>query len=445
MGGVRDLAARAAAALLFLPGLLAAQANPSVRPDWSASVRALQRPLATLEPAAADDSDLAFLGSVLAGRTITALGESGHGMSEIGTIKARLARYLHETLGYDVIAFESSLFECWAADRQAAGRNAETTLRDSLFGVWHNRETLELLEYVRATKATDRPLVLAGFDVQISSARGAAERPRLLREAIARLDPVYAAEVERRDAQFISRFDEAAWLSPNAAAYRAFYANLAWWAAARARELSSAHPESPELPAVLRRTARSMEAFIDELTRTGAARTNAREAGMAENVLGLFREIYPGRKIILWGHNAHVARSAGGPELGSALSMGARLGQVLGQGYYAVGLFAGRGEACWNDRTPYLLTPPKDDGLEAILLAAGSGALFLDLAGAAPGGMNAWMSSVLPAKSWGYWDTEFVPRQRFDGLVFLRDVRRPAYLDIEPGEGIEAMTRPADL
>lgn len=433
MGDVRDRATLAAAlALLLLPGFLAAQADPSVRPEWAASARSLHQPLAPPAFGAGDVSDLAFLGTVLAGRTIAALGESGHGMSEAATLKARLVRYLHEALGYDVIAFESSLFECWAADRRAAEEDAETTLRDALFGVWHNRETLELLEYVRATKATDRPLILAGFDVQISSARGAARRPGTLRRAIAPLDPVYAAEVERRDAQFVSRFDDPGWLSPNAAVYRAFYANLAWWAEARASELAAANPDSPELPAVLRRTARSMEAYIDELIRSGAARTNAREAGMAENVLALAREIYPGRKIILWGHNAHISRTAGGPELGSALPMGARLDQALGREYYAAGLFAGRGEGCWNDRTPYLLTPPKDNGLEAVLLAAGSPALFLDLAGASPGGLNAWMSSLLPAKSWGYWDTEFVPRRRFDGLIFLRDVHRPAYLDVDP-------------
>lgn len=448
MGGVRDRASLAAAlalALLLPSGILAAQTDPSVRPEWAASVRALQHPLTLLSSDPGDVFHLAFLGPLLAGRTIAALGECGHGMSEASTLKARLIRYLHEALGYDVIAFESSLSECWAADRRAAEEDAETTLRDALFGVWHNRETLELLEYVKATKATDRPLILAGFDVQISSARGAARRPGILRQALTPLDPLYAAEVEKRDAQFIARCDESAWLASNAAAFRSFYANLAWWTAARASELAAAHPESPELPAVLRRTARSMEAYIDELTRSGAARTNAREAGMAENVLALAREIYPGRKIILWGHNAHISRTAGGPELGSVLPMGARLSQALGREYYAAGLFAGRGEACWNDRTPYLLTPPKDNGLEAVLLAAGSPALFLDLAGAVAGGLNAWMSSLLPAKSWGFWDTEIVPRQRYDGLFFLRDVHRPAYLDIEPGEGIETMTRPVDL
>ncbi|MDD8026642.1 MAG: erythromycin esterase family protein [Acidobacteriota bacterium] len=424
---------------LGLPGALRAQNEDlHVRPDWAVAARALHHPLTTIEPGAADDSDLAFLETALAGRRIVALGESSHGVSEFGTAKTRLVRYLHENLGYDVIAFESSLFECWAADREAAGRAAETTLRDALFGVWHNRETLELFEYIRATKATDRPLILAGFDVQISSARGIAERPRMLREAIGRVDPAYAAEVERRDREFVARYDDPDWMTPNAASFRIFYANLAWWLNARAKALAAAHPEAPELPAVLRRTALSMDAFILEQARTGSARTNAREAGMAENAAALAREIYPDRKIILWGHNFHIGRSPALESAASIATMGARLARVFGDAYYAAGLFAGRGEACWNDRTPYALTPLRDNSLEAVLSAAGAGALFLDLDGTAPSALASWTESLIPAKDWGYWDTAIIPRERFDGLLFIRDVHPPDYLDVAAETGMDS-------
>ncbi len=422
--------------MFVLPGFLAAQtASPRVRPEWAASIRSLYHPLTTLEAAAPDDADLAFLGAALAGRRLVALGESSHGVSEFGMVKTRLVKYLHEELGYDVIAFESSLFECWAADRRAAGQAAETTLRDSLFGVWHNRETLELFAYIKATKATNRPLVLAGFDIQVSSARGLADRPRTMREAIAPVDPVYAAEIERRDGEFAARYEDSAWLRANAASFRTFYANLAWWLGVRAEALAAAHPGTPELPAVLRRTAASMEAFILERLRTGAHRTNVREAGMAENVAALADDIYPGRKIILWGHNTHIQRSSAGEAGSGVLGLGARLASVFGRAYYAVGFFAGRGEACWNDRTPYTLTPPRDNSLEAVLMAAGAGALMIDLAGAAPSGLNAWMTSLIPAKDWGYRDTAIVPRERYDAILFIRDVHRPDFMDIEPDDG----------
>lgn len=430
-------------ALLCLPALLGAQtAAPRVRSEWADSIRALYHPLTTLEADAPDDSDLAFLGASLAGRRLVALGESAHGVSEFSTVKTRLIKYLHESLGYDVIAFESSLFECWAADRRAAGQSAETTLRDSLFGVWHNRETLELFEYIKATKATSRPLVLAGFDIQVSSARGLADRPRMLREAIASVDPVYAAEVERRDGEFAARYDDPAWLAAHAASFRTFYANLAWWLGARAEAIAAAHPETPEMAAVLRRTASSMEAFILQLLRTGSERTAVREAGMADNAASLARDIYPGRKILLWGHNAHLGRSAAGEAAPRIPAMGARLAAAFGPAYYAIALFAGGGEACWNDRTPYDWASPRDNSLEAVLMAAGAGALMVDLAGAPPGGPGAWMSSRLPVKDWGYRDTTLVPRDLFDALLFIRDIHRPDYLDVEPGRDEETPAWP---
>ncbi|UZM99375.1 hypothetical protein OL548_03105 [Lysinibacillus sp. MHQ-1] len=34
------------------------------------------------------------------------------------------------------------------------------------FGVWWTKETLPLFEYAKTTQATEKPLVLAGFDIQ---------------------------------------------------------------------------------------------------------------------------------------------------------------------------------------------------------------------------------------------------------------------------------------
>ena len=45
------------------------------------------------------------------------LGESGHGVREFNLAKVRLIRFLHEEMGFDVLAFESGLFECWQAER----------------------------------------------------------------------------------------------------------------------------------------------------------------------------------------------------------------------------------------------------------------------------------------------------------------------------------------
>jgi erythromycin esterase len=63
--------------------------------------------------AAGDFSDLAPLADFVGNRRIVLLGESGHGVAEFNHLKVRLVKYLHEELGFDVVAFESSFYECW--------------------------------------------------------------------------------------------------------------------------------------------------------------------------------------------------------------------------------------------------------------------------------------------------------------------------------------------
>ena len=59
------------------------------------------------------------------------LGESGHGVAEFNHAKVRLIKFLHQQMGFDVIAFESGLFECFNADRhggRAHGAAADAQL-----------------------------------------------------------------------------------------------------------------------------------------------------------------------------------------------------------------------------------------------------------------------------------------------------------------------------
>jgi len=400
-----------------------------VRPEWRAWIRANHHALTTLDVNTLDDSDLDFLQKTLSGKRIVGLGESGHGVSEFSAAKVRLVKYLHENLGFDVIAFESSIFECFAADRLAAVRPAETTLRDAVFGVWHTEETLELFEYLRTTKETDHPLVLAGFDVQISSLRGAAGRPAAFREAVAKVDLAFAETVYDRDSTFIRNYGDPAWIAVNGPAFKTFYSNLAWWMEARREALAAAYRAEPEIPKVLLQTVRSMGPFIDELLAEGVDQTNYRDKGMADNVDVLADIIYPGRKIILWSHNYHLQYDAGEEQGdGNLRTMGWWLDKRRRADVYSIGLFSGRGTACWNNRIEYALTPVRNNSLESVFESAEKSPAFLDLIGTAPNGFNNWLFSPLPAKSWGYFDVVITPAGQYDGILFFRNVHPPRYL-----------------
>jgi hypothetical protein len=95
-------------------------------------------------------------------------------------------------MGFDVNAFESSIFECFAANANATC--GVDILQRSIFTVCATEEVLSLFDDIQATRRTDRPLLLAGFDTQISSARGVGDRPAFLRRVVAAIDRDYADE-----------------------------------------------------------------------------------------------------------------------------------------------------------------------------------------------------------------------------------------------------------
>ena len=166
---------------------------PAVPDSWATWVHANHVPIRSTSATDTDFADLRALKDVIGERSLVQLGESGHGVGEFDSVKGRLIRFLHEEMGFDVIAFESGLYECFRADEQSSGLDAASTMRNSIFGVWHAEETLPLFEYLRVAKATSRPLTLAGFDTQFSTGRKA-DRAADLASLIAAIDPVLAEE-----------------------------------------------------------------------------------------------------------------------------------------------------------------------------------------------------------------------------------------------------------
>src|SRR5262245_636538 len=186
--------------VVLLSGALHAQSDTSA---WVAWTRANHFPIASIVSAASDDfADLQFLKTTIGERRLVQLGESGHGVAEFDSAKVRLVKFFHEQMGFDVMAFESSIYECFAANGAA---NSVNMLRGSIFGVWATEEVLPLFAYIKSTQDPAHPLALAGLATQISSAFGLAERPAFLRRVAAAVDTDFADDVAAFDTEFVLR------------------------------------------------------------------------------------------------------------------------------------------------------------------------------------------------------------------------------------------------
>jgi erythromycin esterase len=403
-----------------------------VKEAWADWIQRNHAAIRSSDPADTDYSDLRFLLPLLEGRRIVALGESAHGVGDYDAMKVRLIKFLHEEAGFDVIAFESGFYECFRMDEQVGSRSPTDVMKGSIFRIWHASETLPLFEYLQATRETARPLVLAGFDNQISSDSGVADRPALYQEALGQFAPDLAAQVQQADREVLAHALEGetklgAFFETDGERLKATYEAATAAFDERRQALAQAYADRPLLPLVLRHSAWSMPRYMD-MIRSGTTNHSReiRDEAMAATVDALLDTLYPGKKIILWAHNAHIQHD-GKPVYGFK-NMGRWLSDRRGDEIYAVGLMMRQGQAARNDRTVYTLAPVLADSAEAVMSRAGQPIAFVDLLHQERVDGNGWMFEMLAFKDWGMNDLAEVPRDQLDAILYIDTVHPPHYL-----------------
>lgn len=392
-------------------------------------------PLATIDPAAALD-DLDFLTADLAGVRVVLLGEATRGDGGAFLAKARLVRYLHERLGFDLLAFECGFYDCarsWSELR--AGADARAALGRTLFPQYvEAAEFQPLVELLAARARSTRPLEITGIDPQ-SSPDAARELLAELRAALGggAIDPTAAAALAELAPILHDLADEA--YATGAAEVPAERERSAFLAAlARLRE-RLAEPAAADDAAWWRQVLANVASWAEGSWRMGRfdpatpqppGLHNLRDRQMAENLLWLANR-HPGRKIVVWSLTVHLARDVdrlvtGDPalraRLGRMSGVGDLVAAALGDAAYVLAVTAAEGAKGTPFRAPSPLLAPTRGSFEDLMTRAGFAMAFVDLRRLAAGGE--WLGRPLVAKPVSY--VELLGRwpRHLDGLLFLR-------------------------
>ncbi len=373
-------------------------------------------------------ADLRFMNGLLKGKRIVQLGESGHGVSEFSTAKVRLIKYLHQEQGFDVVAVESGLFECHYVNTLVGVVTPVIAMRNCMFGVWSVKEVEELFAYMAQTRATDRPLQLAGFDTQWSTSLIWA-RSRLLRQMIAPLDPAYADSVERTDSIFWRRMvvpaGRIAYMTANQARLNAFYAGLEAYLDRNRAAITGGVASRDAFLLATRQSVHSTPTLIRQVLLPPVEGSAARDLGMADNLDFLLDEMYPGKKVIVWAHNAHVSHGSN-VYPARRYSMGSYTAERRRGELYTIGLYSYRGRQRTNAGTVYpVLSPMPAGSLESILYRARKRQLFVDLSRQERTPGTEWMFAPTLAHAWGVVPERVVLRNQYDGILFVDTTNPP--------------------
>ncbi|OMD53806.1 erythromycin esterase [Paenibacillus borealis] len=400
-----------------------------------------------------DYSDLSFLKPLLKDKTVVSLGENFHRVGEYASLKTRLVKYLHEELGFEVIAFESGLAEASVVNDAADELTAAEMMDNSIFDVWKSAETLELFNYMKQSRQTDKPLQLAGYDMQYTSPMlTVATRSFLSKvdagygkafmdfdnEAIEtyygliqqyalenKSNPIYQQQIAKVIQKYVPKYKEyIRYIQERRQTFNAFYP-------------SAPHTTDTILKGLQDRVQFFMQGQVANVREV----YEARDRIMAEHVEWLMKVRYPGKKIILWAHNDHLAKNTSdmrifeqGKWQNSFTSMGELLHQKLKDKMYVIGFYMNRGKAA-NITTlkEFAIGPMPKGTLEGKIMQSGYSRTFVDLTKhtQADAG-NKWMFQSLYAAEDGLTRVviapmvmKFVPKKQFDGLILIDKVSPP--------------------
>lgn len=386
--------------------------------DWKKWMNDHAYSLTSIEPEPASSQkipsnkfeDLEMLKPILHDKRIVFLGESSHGVAQFNLVKTRLIQFLHQEMGYNVLAFESGLGDVMNAQGKIDKQAAQQTMKDAIFGVWWTKETLPLFEYAKTTQATEKPLVLAGFDIQQQGAFTNGDwlqTPQLAKQF---------RDAEKQLAEWSSSKDLKGYQKEKTAIINV-YKQVKSQVQQKEKELQKVYPNELQIVKLMERTLADRIRLADEYVEL-TIQSNIemeqnkydsflktmewRDQAMMENLLWLAEEVCPTEKFIVWAHNDHI-RKAQSDVMGSPYPvklMGERLPDIYKKYSYVIGLYMTSGETANNMGETMAVLPPIKGSIEDIVSSVNEPYTFIDLRNRQNERGNSWMFEPRLSYSW---------------------------------------------
>lgn len=127
-----------------------------------------------VDPSDRQFDDLAPLARALVDVRVVLLGEPSHLDGAAFDAKVRLIEFLHERLGFDILAWEAGMWSCEQMDARVRQPDAGGDPREVGLGwPWSGvQQTKAIFEYARAAARTGKPLRMTGIDINFTGKDG---------------------------------------------------------------------------------------------------------------------------------------------------------------------------------------------------------------------------------------------------------------------------------
>lgn len=279
--------------------------------------------------------DLQWLKPVLKDVKYVGLGEATHGSREFFQMKHRMLEFLVKEMGFTVFAMEASHQGCENINNYIMyGKgDAHTALTSQGFWTWDTEEVIDMIEWMRKYNQTvpeNKKVRFFGYDIQIFAKSGAIDS---VRNYLRKVDPLFSKQKDSL-LRLINKLDYANTLYP---LVKTVSKSL----------LDNVKKEISDLVVVF---AMNKGDYIHVSSKEDYEKNfyrlvnlsqfmhpfdyRNRDYYMASNFKNFVQQ-NPGKKIMLWAHNSHLAKNSS--------SLGFHLNNAYGTLYYAMSFAFNKG------------------------------------------------------------------------------------------------------
>jgi erythromycin esterase len=252
---------------------------------------------------ASNHFNFASLKPYLANQPIICLGEANHRVEQYGQLKVELIKYLHDSLGFNWVLFESGIANF------VHDPNLSDTLQmvSNLYPIWHTEEILNLYAYQQQRKST---LKFSGLDVQSKHNLF----PAYIKKKIMPIDTHLANEAHRFFTTLNAKSEErqqkvgglVGRFVKHSVIDAALMTKLQDTLHLIKKQLGALDSYTPTERTLLNLTFQNYEKLLTMLVETNPDKQfKLREQYMSENIIS-YMNLFKNEKIVIWAHNGHI-------------------------------------------------------------------------------------------------------------------------------------------
>jgi erythromycin esterase len=316
----------------------------------------------TISPLDTNFSDLAPLKIAIGNSRVVMLGEQDHGDAPTFLAKTRIVKYLHEEMEFDIIAFESDFYSL------NQSKQSIDEVKGNIYSIWTNcAQNDDLFSYIDNQLSTNSGLVVTGFDSRHSAVYSDSNYVKDFDSLLAStnipyysssnyelfefllldiIEKEYQSKTDKIEQDFFFKALDSIKVQLN----QIQFSNKDFWI----HEISNlkGHTEN---------------AWENGVNLKGGMNVNIRDKQMGENLLWLILNKYPDKKIIVWAHNAHIAKNINQMELYKQnITSGNVVYERIGDQMYTLGFdsYSGKAGRVTGKNKSYNIKKPKKDCFE---------------------------------------------------------------------------------